>query len=232
MNVQALCSANHEILWLSVLTVGSTHDSTALNVTKLAEILKDPSHPLATSKLWLAGDDAYKGPAASMHGSMLVPYTGHQDVMHDAFSFFQSRCRINIECTFGELVARWGILWRPMKCSLEHNTEIVQCICRLHNLCLDQREPIRGCRRVVESRETGCVIGARVQHSDDGEPRTLPQTTSSRGGPRVRGPSEAMEQRRQELVRSLKANGLKRPKSSKHSYCHTVASRARDASAT
>ena len=85
--------------------MGSTHDSTAFSLTKLAKVLQDPDHLLARSDYWIAGDDAYKGNANSMHGSLLTPYPGKKiGEWKDAYNFFQSSCRISIECTFGEVV--------------------------------------------------------------------------------------------------------------------------------
>ena len=33
------------------------------------------------------------------------------------------------------LVRRWGVLWRPLECSLEENTRIVMVCMKLHNYC-------------------------------------------------------------------------------------------------
>ena len=105
--------------------MGSTHDSTASNNTLLSNILGDKTHPLSTTlvvvdgvpqKLWMAGDDAYKGNARTMHNNLITPFGGKKvDDAHDAFNFYQSSCRISIECTFGEVIALWGILWHKLK---------------------------------------------------------------------------------------------------------------------
>ncbi len=42
---------------------------------------------------------------------------------------------MNIECTFGLLVARWGVLWRPV----EHNILTIRALAVLHNWCQDKR---------------------------------------------------------------------------------------------
>jgi hypothetical protein len=46
---------------------------------------------------------------------------------------------VNIECAFGELVGRWGILWRPLKYSVDKSKVIVFVLCKLHNVCIDNR---------------------------------------------------------------------------------------------
>lgn len=93
--MQVICDANRRILWASVLTVGSTHDSTAFASSQLAKLLRDPAHPLASSPFFFVGDDAYKGCANQMHSSMLTPFAGRKvGRAQDAFNFAQSSCRI------------------------------------------------------------------------------------------------------------------------------------------
>ena len=57
----------------------------------------------------------------------------------DSFNFHQSSQRIAIECAFGELVQRWGILWSPMRHDLDQIGLIVQGLMCLHNICIDAR---------------------------------------------------------------------------------------------
>ena len=46
-----------------------------------------------------------------------------------------------VECSFGILVARWGILWKPLKVSLRQAPKIVgTCMC-LHNVMIDRGVP-------------------------------------------------------------------------------------------
>ena len=45
---------------------------------------------------------------------------------------------ITIERSFGILLRRWGILWRPISYSLDKIPKIV-CVCAiLHNICVDR----------------------------------------------------------------------------------------------
>ncbi len=46
---------------------------------------------------------------------------------------------MNIECTSGLLVARWGVLWRPLQCGIEHNILTIRGLAVLHNWCQDRR---------------------------------------------------------------------------------------------
>ena len=114
-------------MWCSIQCVGSTHDSTAFAASSLAEALRDENHPFTKSSAWIAGDDAYSGCAAVMHNNMLTPYKGRNlDVWSDAFNFWQSSCRIVVECTLGELIARWGIMWRKLRMDIGFASEVIE----------------------------------------------------------------------------------------------------------
>ena len=53
---------------------------------------------------YLLADSAYK-----VFDSVLVPFEGKgHNTDEQNFNFFQSSLRMNIECSFGLLVARWG----------------------------------------------------------------------------------------------------------------------------
>ena len=45
-----------------------------------------------------------------------------------------------MECAFGEIELRWGILWRALQCSLAHNIQIIDACMRLHNFIIEYRE--------------------------------------------------------------------------------------------
>ena len=59
---------------------------------------------------------------------------GHPE--KDDFNFYQSRCRINVECAFGILVQRLGVLRRPLRNKLSLINEIVSVCIKLHNICI------------------------------------------------------------------------------------------------
>ncbi len=44
-----------------------------------------------------------------------------------------------MECAFGELVKRWGILWRPQSFNMETTMKILKVLFLLHNLCINER---------------------------------------------------------------------------------------------
>ncbi len=44
-----------------------------------------------------------------------------------------------MECAFGMLVQRFGVLRRPMRCKLLEVTQVVVVCINLHNMCIDDR---------------------------------------------------------------------------------------------
>ena len=133
VNLQAIADCNRKILWWNIKTVGSTHDSMAWSVTPLAQDLALIGLPFG---LWIAGDDAY---ASSEY--LISPYSikaGRVDNYKDNFNFYQSRCRINIECAFGILVEKFGVLRRAQSGTLKHITKVVAVCIKLHNLGIDK----------------------------------------------------------------------------------------------
>lgn len=57
----------------------------------------------------------------------------------DDFNYEKSMMRMNIERAFGELVRRWGILWRPLEMKFERRAPIIEVCMRLYNFCIDER---------------------------------------------------------------------------------------------
>jgi len=43
-----------------------------------------------------------------------------------------------VECAFGEIDMRWGVFWRPLQFSLEHNVKVIDACLRL-NLVVEFR---------------------------------------------------------------------------------------------
>jgi hypothetical protein len=78
---------------------------------------------------------------------MATPYSNVSDNpdkrSEDNYNFFHSQLRIRVECAFGMLVARWGILrmvlhWRI---SVTRLIALVNTLARLHNYCLGELIP-------------------------------------------------------------------------------------------
>lgn len=79
------------------------------------------------------GDEAY--PLLSY---LMRPYAGC-DLTPDEANYNErhSRMRKSIECAFGILYAKWGLLGASIKTDLELTDEIVKTMCLLHNVIID-----------------------------------------------------------------------------------------------
>ena len=136
LNVQAICDRQKRILWISPLHQGASHDSTAWAQTDLHDLLVELQDVLKKHGLFLVGDSAYP---LSTH--LLVPYPDAKPgTQQDAFNFWLSNSRIQIECTFGEFIARFGLFWRTLKFDMERCCHIIRAASKLHNFLIDCRE--------------------------------------------------------------------------------------------
>ena len=134
MNVQAICNKSRRVLWMSTGHKGSTHDLTAFMETNLFQI----SEWLDEKGYFLVGDSAYP-----LMGHLLVPHLDVRSLSpEDAFNFWLSNSRIQIECAFGEIVMRWGILWRKLLFDIQSVGKVVTTAMLLHNFLVDERESI------------------------------------------------------------------------------------------
>jgi hypothetical protein len=90
--------------------------------------------------LVLFGDNAYLNSAF-----MATPYSNvsgnPNKKSEDNYNFYHSQLRIRVECVFGMLAARWGILITAMhsKYTTTKSIGLVFALARLHNFCLDER---------------------------------------------------------------------------------------------
>ena len=115
---------------------GSTSDFLVFATSDLKEKLE--TNGFLAEGLSLFGDNAY-----SNCEYMVTPFKTAQG-SEDDFNFYQSQVRIHVECAFGKLVHRWGILRRPLHSNIgfERITSLVMACCRLHNFCINSGEPI------------------------------------------------------------------------------------------
>ena len=68
----------------------------------------------------------------------------NSDWLEDAFNFWLSNSRIQIECAFGEVVMRWGILWRKLLFDIKDVGKVLRAVMLLHNFLVDKRESRSG----------------------------------------------------------------------------------------
>jgi hypothetical protein len=61
--------------------------------------------------------------------------------VEDAYNYYHSNSRIKIECTFGEIIMRWGIFWRTMQImGIDTVGNIVSVAGLVHNFIIDERD--------------------------------------------------------------------------------------------
>lgn len=136
LNVQAICDRRKRILWISPGHHGSTHDSTAWQQTKLYDFLERIKDKLKENGFFIVGDSAYP-----LSTYMQVPYpNARPSTSQDSFNFWLSNSRIQIECTFGELIMRFGLFWRTLRFDLTVCLKIIRAASKLHNFLVDCRE--------------------------------------------------------------------------------------------
>ena len=72
---------------------------------------------------------------------MATPYKNVKGGWKDDYNFYHSQVRITVECAFGMLVQRWGVLRRAIstKVSTKKVTCLCMALCRLHNFCINAR---------------------------------------------------------------------------------------------
>jgi DDE superfamily endonuclease len=98
----------------------------------------------ARSAFWIAADAAYD---SSTCKGIITPWSKGQlsdpelGLWRDSFNFYHSSLRIHIEQSFGMLVARFGLLWRQMRCHITGVSKIVSACMRLQNYCIDKGAP-------------------------------------------------------------------------------------------
>jgi hypothetical protein len=91
---------------------------------------------------------------------------------YNNFNFFASQCRIRVEMAFGMMQSKWGILQRPVGCTLYNMLWLVQAIARLHNFCINKRlELSMGAFEVPDTLVHGYIPS--VPHDVEGDPVKL-----------------------------------------------------------
>jgi hypothetical protein len=136
VNVQAIVNKNKLVLWRSIKCRGAEHDSNAFKKSELYKKLLQKASDLRDLGLYFVGDSAY-----SIRSFLQVPYDNAvPQSAEDCFNYHLSTCRIWVECAFGEIDMRWGILWRPLQFGLEKNIKVIDAALRLHNFIILRRE--------------------------------------------------------------------------------------------
>jgi len=129
----------------------------------------------------------------------------------DNFNFYASQCRIRIEMAFGMMQMKWGILQRPLVCSLRNTKWLAQAIARLHNYVINER--LANDKDPVEEEMRDTVEAGRathhptVPHDADGNPVSLKTLFG--------GTIEGHSHLREAMVKRVKSLQLPRPAANK-----------------
>ena len=134
LNMQATCDSECRFLDVCIQHPASTSDFLAFTTSSLYHKLEEKD--FIAPGLCIFGDAAYTNGRY-----MATPFKGVSSGSKDDYNFFHSQLRIRIECAFGLLVGRWGILRRalPSQLGIMKVTSLCVCLCRLHNYCVNER---------------------------------------------------------------------------------------------
>ena len=124
----AACDYNRRFLSYDMSMAATTHDSLAHAASTFGKALEAGLLP---EPFFINGDNAFNAT-----NYMIIP-GGTPEL--DAFDYVQSSSRMPIECAFGMLVRRFGVLWRPINVRFDRRTAMIGCCMRLHNICIDSR---------------------------------------------------------------------------------------------
>lgn len=146
---------------------------------------------------YILGDAAYP-----LSNQLLTPYPGKGlSPDYDSFNFHLSQLRVKVEQSFGVLVSRWGILWRPLRVKFALRPKLIQALFHLHNYCIDEGSP------EISTLDETIVSGNRGPNLRGG---VLPPSFSTPTDARPKRSGEV--ELRRGIMLSLGRVGQKRPK--------------------
>jgi DDE superfamily endonuclease len=134
LNMQGTCDSECRFLDVCIKHPAATSDFLSFTTSSLYRKLEEKD--FLAPGLCIFGDAAYPNSRY-----FISPYKSVSSGTKDDFNFYHSQLRIKIECAFGQLVSRWGILRRPLPCKMGimKATHLTKCLCRLHNYCINER---------------------------------------------------------------------------------------------
>ena len=135
LNMLAVCDSKRRFMWVEARFPGAASDYYAFDDSHLKK--KIEKEGFLRPGLCIFGDNAYVNSPY-----MCTPWRNVSQGPKDGFNFFHSQLRINIECAFGMLVHRWGMLRKPIavNISVKRATSLVYALCKLHNFCISQHD--------------------------------------------------------------------------------------------
>jgi DDE superfamily endonuclease len=195
--------------------------------SRLYDLLIEYASEFNERGLFIAGDAAY-----GLTSFLQTPYDaselkGDPAGMKDAYNYHLSSCRIYIECAFGELVMRWGILWRTLLFSLKKSAKIVQACMLLQNFIINNRDITCAHEDSVYFRKFSIDVDDAIQQQLTRLTGELPRAlVSDNNKPNTGGRRSNVEEEerqkglivRDQLIIQLAIHGLKRPMMHKMQY--------------
>ena len=162
----------------------------------------------------------------SIFPTLIIPYSDVQPgSIEDSFNFWLSNSRIQIECTFGELIMRWGIFWKRLQFDLKNSLEIVKAASLLHNFLIetrtDDQEEMEYFRQFSPTTINDMFPSNQSNQNeipialvaDNGEPAPVGRKTNSE-----RERIEKGQKLRDDICLSLSEDGLVRPQHNRMRY--------------
>lgn len=139
---QVFCDAYCRIRLFDLRWPGATSDITAYSQTKIYRMIRDGKFP---EWAWLAMDSIYQ----SCGEHHVTPFSRVElDKARDSdyerflkmvvFNHVFCGQRVTIERAFGQLVRRFGILWKRIDLDLDHVPTIILTCAKLHNVCVER----------------------------------------------------------------------------------------------
>ena len=105
--MQAICDDRRRFIDIEITHPASTSDYLAFSTSLISAKLENNN--LAKKGLCIYGDNAYMNSPF-----MARPFKAVSLGVRDAYNFYHSQLRINVECSFGMLVNWWAILRTPI----------------------------------------------------------------------------------------------------------------------
>ena len=157
--ILAGCDASKRYRFWNATSSGSTNDCIAWAHSALKAAVDAGRLPRG---YYFIGDEAF-----SCTPQFLSPWSGRGlPKCKDSFNYYLSCRRQVIECSFGILVHRWGILQRALTCAFERWALVTTVCAKLHNICIDERVPLASrFEKDVSPRDSANVFD-NIHHDD------------------------------------------------------------------
>lgn len=121
----AMCEANRRFLWFDTSCTPTKQDLLVWHSTELGYEISSGQR---LRQFLIPGENVFTTTRETIT-------TGEDS----AFNFEQRSLKINVECAFGALIRRCGVLWSPLETDIRKRTAVIGCCIRLHNFCINAR---------------------------------------------------------------------------------------------